>query len=237
VAPPALGLSRSLSEYETAQRPGRFVIGFFTLGLLAVIGGWGFVIYKTVKTNFTETRIQASARQEMQALLPDVTEQANLMMRDLRPAYEAEVRKAAPAMLPKLQGRLHEEMLALGHGLSAHSKDVFAGALIAAAQDGEQELKKAFPSLENKEEVQRLLDRLHSGLEKETEKFLLETTEAARPGMEKFLATLNGFPRRPKVTDEELHRQFIHLWVLLLDQNLMQGVPPTEVDLRVPSAR
>ena len=87
------------------------------------------------------------------------------------------------------------------------------------------------------EEIDRLLGRLHSGLEKETEKFLLETTESAPPGMEKFLATLSGFPRRSDVTDEELHRQFLHLWVLLLDQNLMQGVPPTEVDQRVPSAR
>jgi len=236
-APPALGLSRALSEYEATQRRGRFLTAFFAFGILVVVSAWSFTIYRTVRANFTEERLQASARQEMQALLPGLSDQATELLRDLRPVYEAEVRKAAPAMLPRLQGRLKDEMLALGHGLANHSKDVFAGALISAAQDGEQELKKAFPLLENQEEMQRLLDRLHSGLEKETEKFLIETTETARPGMERFLVTLSGFPRRPGVTDDELHRQFLHLWVLLLDQGLMQGVPPTEVDLRVPSAR
>src|SRR5262245_60106041 len=95
----------ALHEFFKVQRPGRQQAKFLMIGALAVIGAFVGLCYQDVRRNFSADRLQEAAAGEAEQLLPDLSDHAAALLRELRPTYAAEGKKALRAALPELQGR------------------------------------------------------------------------------------------------------------------------------------
>ncbi|HET6201574.1 MAG TPA: hypothetical protein VFI25_02090 [Planctomycetota bacterium] len=227
---PGAGLDPApFREYLRIQRRARTVGGLVAVGALAIVVGCVGLCYRTVRSNFSEDRVRRAASEEAEQLLPTLREQGVALLREVQPTYVAEGKRALRGAMPELGKRLEHELLGLAANLSRRTDEALGAAFVSAAEETRRELRAAFPDLHEKALEERLAG-FESRLREETERFLAETTRVSGPAQERFVATLARFPRLKELSDEELQRRFLHLWLLLVDLELTGGMTDPAMD-------
>lgn len=200
-----------------------------TLLLFAIIVGFLFAFYSHGKNAWTPEKFEPYAKDELKRLTPAVSNAVQTVLGDVGPHYDKLMRKKAKEAQPELEARASKEMIALFNESEQVVKAELRTVVRTAYAHQLDVMKKEFPRLGDEARAELLQKRLEAGLEKDAD---LITEQVARRYMkeiqkvqdEMMLFRPNRFER---MSEEDLGRFFIHLWVQLLDLHLMENLGGT----------
>jgi len=217
------GIAVSLEKYFDLQRLSRRRSALIALLALGMVGLTVTLCYRELDTNFAPEHLERSASAEAQKLLPSLSEHALALIREVRPTYEEEGKRALRAAVPRLQEQLEREFVHLGESLASRTETTIGTVLPRTAEKVLVDFYTAFPDLADEAYVQETLDRLKHEIRAETQAVIDSAWQTFRTPTERLAATLGRFPSLEEMPDGDLERRFIHLWLMLLDHELMAG--------------
>ncbi len=214
----------NLLHQETllAQRAGRLSAAV-TVSLVVVVLSFVAVNFFNIRNAFTEEKLSRSLEKEMRELSPTAMWQIEELGRDVVPVYAAETRKQLSQMAPEILKRFHQELDQLSgdvlSGVDKRLRDAQAKVLV----ETEERLFAAIPSLKDPSQREELKKRLKSHVEVAVSKTLGRFNERFAKHVESIEENLLKLESvDPNVSPLDLQKRFIHLWLQLLDQEIME---------------
>ena len=139
------------------------------------------------------------------------------------PGVRRSGRKEISKGLPDLERELSKELENLWDGIGTQVRGDFAVALDRAAKRLEKRLQAEFPGVLDGPGLAMLENELTELLEEDTADFLGQFFDRYASDLDKLYKTLEGFRhnRFERFDDDELSAYYIHLWLMLLDQEIM----------------
>lgn len=197
-----------------------------TLLLFAIILGFLFAYYSHGKTAWTPEKFEPYAKDELKRLTPVLSNAAQSVLGDVGPKYEHLMRAKAKQAQPVLEENASKEMILLFNEVETIVRAELRTVVRAAYAHQLEVVKKEFPRFGDEVRMEMLRDRLEAGLEKDAD---LVTERIARRYMKEVQKVQDELmlfrPNRyEQMSEEELGRYFIHLWVQLLDLHLMENL-------------
>ena len=172
---------------------------------------------------FTEENLSRSLEQEMRELSPTAVQQLKVLGEDVVPVYAEETRKQLNAMGPEMLKRFHDEVDQLCAAVLSKADKRLREANDVVLADTEELLFQNLPTLRDPAEREELGRRFRvlvkDSVIKSVGEFngrLLEHVQAVEKTLWEF--DLTGANVSPLV----LQKRFIHLWLQLLDQEIME---------------
>lgn len=201
-----------------------------TLLLFAIIVGFLFAFYGHAKTAWTSEKFEPYAKDELKRLTPVLANAAENVLGDVRPKYEQLIRAKARQVQPELQKTSSKEMLLLFNDADELVQTELRTVVRAAYAHQLNVMKKEFPRLGDEVRTEMLKTRLESGLEKDADAVSETIARRYMKEVQKVQDEMMLFrpSRFDRLSEEDLGRYFIHLWVQLLDMHLMENLGGTD---------
>jgi len=181
------------------------------------------VNYFKVRSELTPERISKSLQAELREVSAPALREFNLLGKDVLPVYVAEWQKQIQASWPQISKKLDEEVGKIGENVT-HTVDT----LLTESEDRvlartEQILSENFPQLKDTEETKKIDRRLHELCDTALAKAILNFDRLFSKDVTSLQEALLKF----EVTDShetrvDLEKKFLHLWLQLLDQEIME---------------
>lgn len=191
--------------------------------LLVIVAVFMFVNYQQFKTEWTEEKLSAGFAQELEILNPVVTEQVQQLSQHLLPIYAEAGRQQFMAMRPEIAERVNAEINNLGAGLRTDSENRLTTSTDRINQQTNEIVFGSYPSLQNESEQAKLTQSLHAATDAAVTEATAEFAGLFAKDVHALEQRIHGF--HTTKTDEptlELEKRFIHLWLQLLDTEIMK---------------
>ena len=210
------------AERSMGRQTNRTVI-WITVALGVTIFGFLLANYMTLSSLWTREKFRQSLEREMTELSPAAVRELNTLGRELLPVYAEEGRKQLMEMGPELARRFEEQLDQLTEELlqSVHQqlKRTEENVLVRT----EEIVFKSFPSLHDAEKRELLERRFHWLAEQAVAEAIASFENLVSKDVDNVKETLLKFD----VSDGDestvdLQKKFIHLWLKLLDQEIME---------------
>ena len=208
---------------QAALRRASMTAVLVSCALLAIVAVFAFVNYEQFKTEWTEEKLSAGFEKELEVLNPALTEQVQKLSQHLLPVYSEAGRTQFLAMRPEIADRLKSEIDHLAVNLRTDSESRLVSATDRINEQTNEIVFTAYPGLRSEREQAELTRRLHEVTDQ-------AVTEATRDFGELFAKDIlaveeriHGFNKaRSDEPTLELEKRFIHLWLQLLDAEIMK---------------
>jgi len=142
---------------------------------------------------------------------------------DLMPIYFAEWKRQLQAAWPEISSKMEEELLKLGSNLTNRINQYFTESENRVLESTEQILAQNFPELKDPTKQAELNHRLHATCDQALEKVLLNFDKQFSGDVARLQEEIFRFDVSDKgETPVDLQKKFLHLWLQLLDQEIMK---------------
>ena len=192
-----------------------------TLGCIVV----AFVAasYFTVRANYSDEQLSARLNSEISALAPEISNALFEVGEQVMPTYVEMGEKKLREALPQVELALNKELEKLWAGVTEQVETDFNASLDRSAKKLEERLREEFPELLDEPGLALLETEINEMLEKDTGEFLNSFFDRYSQDLNKLYKMIDGFhPNRfERLSDEELAAQYVHLWLTLLDREIL----------------
>ena len=191
--------------------------------ILLIILCFGLVIYAHANYEWTEDKLTASLQQELDELNPVAMEQARALGAYLLPIYAEEGRKQLKQMGPEISRRLGRQTSMLSSELRADLHAKMQVSQKSIRKQTSEVLFAAYPSLQDPAEQQRLADSFRGITEdavKEAVTGFDQRFSKDVKDLERLILDFNDSESKESTLD--LQKKFIHLWLQLVDTEIMK---------------
>jgi hypothetical protein len=179
--------------------------------------------YFNLRSAWTREKFQQSLAEELGELSPKAAEEARLLGRALLPVYATEGRKQLQELAPEISSRSEEELLRLNNDLLATVHDKLLASQRRLLQAAEKMVFDSYPGLRDPAARAELEQRLRSVTEDAIEQALVDFdrrfSEQVR-SLQEAILKFDVADGDESVVD--LQKRFIHIWLQLLDQEIME---------------
>jgi len=210
-------------ERAEARRTSRTLMGV-TAAMLIICGSSVFSMLSHVRSEWSEDKVARSLEREAEAIAPQVADQLSAMVGELVPVYGTEAARQYQSLAPQLRRRVLEELDRFVLDVVANTKN--------RATDSEERIRavtlqavnEVYPELDSPEEkaafVQMVSDTaiaaLHNRMKEFQERVSMDTGRL-RESIVNFQVNDEGMPTI------ELQKRFLHLWLMIIDEELMRS--------------
>lgn len=191
--------------------------------LLVIVTVFMVANYQHFKTEWTEEKLSAGFAQELELLNPVVTEEVQQLAQHLLPVYSEAGRKQFIAMRPEIVERLKAEIDHIGENLRTDAENRLTTSMDRIAMKTNEIVFGAYPGLRNESDQEQLTRDLHKATDDAVTEATTEFAELYARDIHALEERIHGF--HTTRTDEptlDLEKRFIHLWLQLLDAEIMK---------------
>jgi hypothetical protein len=217
-------LAASIAEERAeARRTSRVLIGV-TTAMLLICGGSVFSMLSHVRSEWTEDRVARSLEREAEAIAPQVADQLAAMAGELAPVYGSEAGRQYQSMAPQIRRRVVEELDRFVLDVVANTRNRVNDSEERIRALTLQAVNEVYPELDTPEEKARFVQMvsdtaiaaLHGRMKAFQERVSMDTGRL-REAIVNFRVHDEGLPTI------ELQRRFLHLWLMIIDEELMRS--------------
>jgi hypothetical protein len=179
--------------------------------------------YFAVRANFSGERLSMRLSSEISAMTPQISDAVLSVGEEVMPLYLEQGEKKLRDALPALELAMSEELTKVWSGMHGQIEADFDAALDRSAKKLEQRLQQQFPELLEPANLALLENELNEMLEKDTSEFLGRFFDQYSNDLNDVYKTIEGFSpsRFERMGNEELAAQYLHLWLTLLDREIL----------------
>jgi hypothetical protein len=216
-------LDQSITEEREIDRRATII----TISLAAAIGlvivGFLLVNFIYFKSEWTEEKFAKSLQTELEVLNPVVLEQLRTMGKNLMPVYAEEARRQLPGMAPRFSKELSRQLEQFSYDFQADTVARFDKTEERIRAQTHEIVFAAYPGLRSEAEQEKLNrsfetithDAVAGAIEHFQTRFSKDTDE-----MQSVILDFKPQPTEEDTVD--LQKKFIHLWLQLLDEEIMR---------------
>lgn len=192
-------------------------------GLFIVITTFVLINYFKFRSEMTEDKLARSLEKQLIELSPTALKEAHRLGTDLLPVYAAELKQQVEAAAPQIATKIEEEMDQLVANVLATTHDALLKSEKRVLEKTQHVVFDAYPQLKDPKEQAALTAELHATCDEAVGKAILHFDSLFTKDVDRLQKVILSF----NVTDTneptvELHKRFIHLWLQLLDQEIME---------------
>ena len=217
-------LSRLMNQAQAARSRHKKVQLGLTLALVGVFAAFVAALYSRVETMYTAENFEVAIGPELEQLQPQVAATIERVVTTAAPHYVEQGRERLEAVLPQVRDQLGAEMVGLADGLAHHAEERAAVALERVRVSQEERLRDHYPDLDDAE-LERLRRKWAGEIQADTTEVLGEFHERVMTDFVTLSNTIESFG--PSKYDEferdELLRYYAHLWLTLVDEEILTG--------------
>ena len=209
------------SSLQKLKRISQGLGAVFIVVLLAFLAG----LYSRAADMYAPEKFVEPLQKEAQVLLPKLEPELRTLWDETAPVYVEMATEKLQLALPELQERSQKEMELFLTSLSANAERQIHGALNRVVARQQQVFEEQFPALATQDGLRQVGNRWVSTLESDAEDVILHFHDSYVTDLGELAETLDQFRSSEfeGMSDEELARQFVHLWLLKLDRWVMEG--------------
>ncbi len=207
---------------RAAKRAARTSLGI-GMAIIVVIIGFLAMNFAHLRSAMTQEKFARSLSKEISELSPTALREIHQLGQDLLPVFASELKKQVEAAWPEVAIKLDLELRDLGGNLLADTHHILSESEGRVLASVESSMFECYPQLNDPVHRQDLERRIHGICEVATTRSLevfddLFSRDIAR--MQESLARFDLTDTHE--TPDDLHKKFIHLWLQLLDQEVME---------------
>jgi hypothetical protein len=208
------------SDSETRYRRMETII---SVAVAFVIVAFVVASYFAVRANFSGERLSMRLSSEVSAMTPRISDAVLAVGEEVMPVYLEQGEKKLRDALPGLELAMSEELAKVWSGMHSQIEADFDAALDRSGKKLEQRLQQQFPELLEPTNLALLEKELNEMLEKDTSEFLGRFFDQYSKDLNGVYNTIEGFrpSRFERLSNEELAAQYLHLWLTLLDREIL----------------
>ena len=204
------------------QRTGRTAV-FITLTLCLTICTFLLVNYFTLSTTWAKENFARSIEKELVEFSPSLIKQVNLLARDLLPIYSQEGRRQLMRLGPQIAERAELQLTLLNEELLQSIHKQLQESRLRVVKDAEKQIYECYPSLAKSGSREDLTNRFRNV----TENALINALASFEGRFARDVDDVRDSILKMDVSDtnettEELQKKFIHLWLQVLDREIME---------------
>ena len=201
------------------------VARLLTLSLVTVFAAALFMLYGKMTDMYAPEKFEEPLLHEAQRLVPQLEPELRSLWEETAPVYSNLAMEKFRAALPAFQEVGQRELNALLADLRSHTEQQVDTSLDHIAANLEQRLEGQFPNLATEEGAEQRLQQWAEVFEEDMTQVLVHFEKRYLEDLGELEATLEKF--RPSefenMSQDELIRQFVHLWLAKLDRWVLTG--------------
>ena len=217
--------SAAFSQYLAAMRQRRRELTWFSCGAVALLFCFAYASYVTLSTNFSKARLRSSTERVGRELVSEASPMMIDVAKQVVPVYRAEAERAVHDLIPELTKRARAEFDLAAEHLSAKAKDTLRNTTTTPFHNTIDRLTAQFPCLQDQAFRDELLQDAETTLRAEMNNVLANAHATYQPQADRLIEAFRKLEREapPAADTQELSKRFVHLWLLLIDTELMDG--------------
>ena len=208
---------------NAARKRNSSVVLAISLTLMAIVTWFSVKIYNHGDYEWTQDKLTTSFSTELQQMNPAAMAQAQALGEHLLPIFVAEGRSQIKRMGPEISRRLSEQVDLMGNELHA---GVHAQLTVAVSQIRDHTMEalfSAYPNLRDEAEQRRLTARFMAIARGAILEAVTVFDRRFSEDVDALAQTLIEFDdSESEETTVELQKRFIHLWLQLVDAEIMK---------------
>ncbi len=210
------------NEEGSLRRSSKAMVGI-SLAIFLIVASFAIPIYLHARSEWTEDKLAASFQHQLEELNPTTIEQTRALGEHLLPIYVAETRKQLMQMGPEISRRLGRQMDLLAQELSTELHAQLMEAEKRIQKQTTEILFQSYPHLADQAQQDRLASSFRFITETAMTNALADFSERFSVDVAALADTIVTFTDAdPEETTLELQKRFIHLWLKLLDIEIMK---------------
>ncbi len=217
-------LGRLMDEAEAARGRQKKVQLGLTLALVGVLGAFLVSLYNRVDSMYTAEKFQESMGPELEQLQPQIAETMRGVVTSAAPHYAELGRARLDVVLPEVRDQIGAELIGLSEGLAVRAEERASAALERVRVAQEQRLRDHFPDLDD-EAFEQLRLQWAQQVQSDTTEVLGGFHTRVVGDFATLSNTIESFG--PNKYDDferdELVRYYAHLWLTLVDEEVLTG--------------
>lgn len=220
-------LDRLIRDSEDRRARLRRAQTFANIGLVAVFVVAIGAMYAKGRSMYTAEAFQASLTPQLEQLQPSLETTARRVVEQAAPHYAKLGQERLKAALPALGAAVRVELDGMSESLARRTERKVADAIVGVEQKHVDRLQRLYPDLD-RNEFERLRQKWAEEVQKDTEQVLADFHERAMVDFTTLGQTVETFrPNRfEEMPREELVRYYAHLWLSLVDHQVLHGSKP-----------
>lgn len=193
------------------------------VSILAIVVAFTLVNYSRVSAEMTEEKFARSLTKEMGEIAPLVLNEMNRLGRDLLPVYAEELKSQIESSWPEISARVEQELNEVGSRVFEETHELLYETEERILRTAEDELFACYPGLKDPERRDNLQERLHNICEQTLANSIYNFEQQFTKDVHRLQATVFQFDvADADQSTADLQKQFVHLWLQLLDQEVME---------------
>ena len=222
------------------QKKFKRISRILTLVFVGVILGYLFMLFGRFKTQYHPDNFEEPLARRAQELLPILRPEIERLVNEVTPVYADMARQKMQDALPELQAVSFREKEIFLTSIREQGEDQLNASLERIADKQQAKIEKYFPNLATSEGVDKIGKRWKARIEKDSGAILVHFNDLYTKDIAALETTLEGF--RPNefesMSEEELSRYFLHLWLVRLDRLVWlgdagEGLFPNETEVKI----
>jgi len=196
-----------------------------TLGLVAVLGVAVATLYAKAREMYTTEHFQACLPEQLEQLRPALESTAMNVVDRTAPHYARMGQERLERLLPALGAKVRVELDGMSASLAQRAERKVALTMAAVEQRQVDRLHALYPDL-GERELALLRNKWAREIQEDTELVLTEFHERAMTDFTLLGTTIESFApsRFTDMARDDLVRYYAHLWLSLVDEQLLAGV-------------
>ncbi len=205
-----------------ARQTSRLSLGI-GVGVIIVIAGFAVLNFVHLKSEMTRKNFSKSLSVEMASMSPLAVAELQKLGQELLPVYAEELKKQLETSWPTVQETLEKEMQALTGGLLTHLHSTLEESEHRVLKSVETQVLTCYPSLASEKTQEELRKRLDAICQKAVTNSLERFDSLYSRDVKRVEGALLKFDVSDSIeSPRDLQKKFIHLWLQLLDQEIME---------------
>lgn len=219
------GLQQQYLDLQRAEKRYRNIEYGLSGILVLVILVFAVALYAKVRQNYTAEKLAPEMTKQVVALQPELDRVVRNVTTEVAPIYADLAQQKLAEVLPKVEESLGEEMAKLSEDIMMDLPKHLDTVLERSARRFEVRLQKEFPELATPEGAARLEAELDNFVQHDAAEFSERFVDRYAKDLNQVYGTLKRFRsgRFDQFDDQELATHYVHLWLTLLDQELVEA--------------
>lgn len=215
-------LEEAMNSERTMERRTAKTTMVITVGLCLTICAFLLANYVNLSKNWAPENFTASLQKEITELSPVAMHELNMLGKELLPVYAQEGRKQLMALAPDVTNMCEEQLDLLCGDLMKQVHDRMHASQERMMEKAEAAIQQCYPTLHEPSQREILANKFRT----QTENALANSVVSFERKFSKDVDAVKEALFKMDVTDTgestvDLQKKFIHLWLQVLDQEVM----------------
>jgi hypothetical protein len=216
-------LEQSLEAARAASRAAQRIAILIGTAMATLVGGFLLINYFNFRAEFTPEKVKASIAQELRDVSPAALREFGQLGQELLPVYTEELKRQFQAAWPSIKDKVDNEVTLLAEHATTRIDRRMTDAEGRVIDTSQALMQKHYPELADPKVQETVTRRVHEVCDGSLQKALDGFNALFARDMRRVQHALLQFEFPPSsVPTVELQKKFLHLWLQLLDQEIMQ---------------